>query len=139
MIPADLVTSLVIPLLSLTGLLAGVILSYIAQEELSLGKKYFVISYRIIFVLLSIIIIYFLSLYMLLVFLFFALLLLILDLKKHYPSLFYLHYLFFLTGYFFSGQQLIVAAMVFLYGLPVGTLLRMNVQKIKENPEKRIF
>ena len=124
MVPADFVATIIIPLLSLTGLLAGVILSYIAHEELSAGKKYFVISYRIIFVLLSITIIYFLSLYMLLVFLFFALLLLMLDLKKHDTYLLYLHFLFFLAGYFLSGQQLVIAAMIFLYELPVGTLLR---------------
>ncbi|MEK6940001.1 MAG: hypothetical protein AABX31_04705 [Nanoarchaeota archaeon] len=128
MIPADFVTIIVIPLLSLTGLLAGMILSYIARQELSVGKKYFVIFYRIIFVLLSLIILYFLSLYMLLVFLFFAILLLMLDLKKHHTFLFYVHYLFFLAGYFLSGQQTIIAAMIFWYGLPVGTLLWMKME-----------
>ena len=126
----NLITSVVIPILSLSGLLAGVLLSYIAREELSAGKKYFIISYRAIFVLLSafisIFITYLLPLYALLVFLLFAILLIVLDLKKHYASLFYIHYPFFLAGYFASGQQLIIAAILFLYGLPVGTLLLMK-------------
>ena len=127
-IQINLLTSFIIPILSLGGVLAGMLLSYIASEELSAGKKYFVISYRIIFVLLSVIIVYFLSFYMLMIFLFFAILLLILDLKKHRTFLFYVHYLFFLAGYFLSGQQTIIAAMIFWYGLPVGTLLWMKME-----------
>ena len=126
MIPADLVTTLVIPLLSLAGLLAGVILSYIAQEEVSAGRKYFIITYRVIFILLLFAITWFLSFPLIIFFLFSAIILFALDLKKYYWFMFIVHYVFFLAGYFLSGKQVIVAVVLFLYGRPVGTLLRIK-------------
>ena len=127
MILSDALTSdLIIPLLSISGLLMGVILSRLAREELSAGKKYFVLLYRIFFLLLSLIITYFLSFPIILFFFFFALVLLLLDLKKSYRSQFYLHYLLFIVGYFLSGKQIIVAVFIFLYSLPVGTILGMK-------------
>lgn len=126
MMPSDLIAIIVIPFLSLAGLLAGIILSYVAKEELSAGRKYFIIMYRIIFILLVAAITYFLYFPIIIIFLFIAIALLALDTKKRYRSMFLLHYLFFLAGYFFSGKQVIIAAILFLYGLPVGTLLRIK-------------
>lgn len=128
-LPANIFSSTIIPLISLGGVLVGMLLSHIAKEELAVGKKYFIILYRIIFVLLSIIVAYFL--YSLsskgsIIFSFFAIVLLAMDLKKTFSYAFYAHYLFFLAGYFLSGKPLIVAVALFLYGLPVGTLLRMK-------------
>lgn len=128
-IPTNLISIVLIPLLSLSGLLAGMVLSFIAQEEVAAGKKYFIMMYRIIFVLLSGIIAYFLyvvSFNALVIFSFFAIVLLVLDLKKPSSYALYAHYLFFLVGYFLSSKPLIVAAILFLYGLPVGTLLRVK-------------
>jgi len=123
---AALTSNLAIPLLSIGGLLAGIILSGLAREELSAGKKYFVLLYRVLFILLSLIITYFLSFPIILFFLFFALVLLFLNLKNPHRSLFYLHYLLFIAGYFLSGKQLLIVVIIFLYGLPVGTLLGMG-------------
>ena len=136
-----LATNVIIPLLSLSGLLGGLLLSYLAREELAVGKRYFVISYRILFILLSLVVAYFisfpsfsdsssssssLSFSIATIFLFLATFLLIFDLKKSYLVLFLFQYLFFLTGYFVAGKQIIIAVILFLYGLPVGTLLRMK-------------
>ena len=126
---SNIFPSVIIPLVSLGGVLAGMLLSHIAQEELAAGKKYFIIIYRIIFVLLSGIIAYFLSILsfkVLIIFVFSAIVLLTIDLKRPSPYAFYAHYFFFLIGYFLSGKPLIVAAIIFLYGLPVGTLVRMK-------------
>ncbi|MDO8511302.1 MAG: hypothetical protein Q7S55_03990 [Nanoarchaeota archaeon] len=127
-IPTDLISIVLIPLFSLSGLLAGIVLSHLAREESTVGKKYFILMYRIIFVSLSLSITYFLSFHISvsLVFLAFGLILLAIDFKKYFRSMFIIHYLFFLAGYFISGQQLIIAAILFLYGLPVGTLLRLK-------------
>ena len=136
-----LATNVIIPLLSLSGLLGGLLLSYLAREELAAGKRYFVWSYRILFILLSLVVAYFisfpsfsdsssssssLSFSIATIFLFLATFLLIFDLKKSYLVLFLFQYLFFLTGYFVAGKQIIIAVILFLYGLPVGTLLRMK-------------
>ncbi len=123
-----LATNIIIPLLSLSGLLGGLLLSYLAREELAAGKRYFVISYRILFILLSLVIAYFiisssLSIYIAVLFLFLAK---IFDFKKPYRLHFLVQYLFFLTGYFVAGKQIIIAVILFLYGLPVGTLLRIK-------------
>lgn len=126
MIYADLITILLIPLISIAGLVAGMILSYVAKEELSAGRRYFVLIYRIIFVILSLVMMYLLSFPLSIVFLLFAIILLIADLKMNHTSWFIVHYLFFLSGYFVAGTPLIIAAIIFLYGLPVGTLLRMK-------------
>ena len=117
----------VIPLLSISGLGIGWILSHLAKEEVEAGRKYFTILYRIIFIILSVVISY--SLYpsvVAVIFMALSLLLLIFNLRKSSTFQFYIHYLFFLLGYFLSGQQLLAAAVLFLYGLPVGTMISME-------------
>ena len=135
---ATLVTNIIIPLLSLSGLLGGLLLSYLAREELAEGKRYFVMSYRILFILLSLVVAYFISssrfssysssltFSISIIFLFLAIILLLLDLRKCYPVLFLFQYLFFLTGYFVAGKQIIIAVIIFINGLPLGTLLQMK-------------
>ncbi|MEK6809266.1 MAG: hypothetical protein AABY40_01200 [Nanoarchaeota archaeon] len=128
-LPIDFFSSFVVPLISLSGITAGFLLFYLAKEEMAAGKKYFILLYRLIFVLLSGIITYILyplSYDRLILFVFFAIVLLALDLKKHSSYAFYAHYLLFLVGYFLSGKPVIVAAVLFLYGLPVGTLIRIK-------------
>ena len=56
-LPADF-TAAVILLISLSGLLAGVFLSHLAPEELAAGKKYFILLYRALFMVLSFLISY---------------------------------------------------------------------------------
>src|SRR3989344_3964963 len=103
-IPTDSISMVLIPLFSLSGLLAGIVLSHVAQEELAAGKRYFILMYRIIFVLLSLSITYFLSFRMILIFVAGGIVLLAIDLKKYFKFMFIIHYLFFLYGYFISGQ-----------------------------------
>ena len=117
----------VIPLLSISGLGIGWILSHLAKEEVEAGRKYFTILYRIIFIILSVVISYFLyPSVVAMIFMALSLLLLIFNLRKSSTFQFYIHYLFFLLGYFLSGQQLLAAAVLFLYGLPVGTMISME-------------
>jgi len=123
---ADLSATIIVPLLSLSGLLGGLLLSHLAKEEISSGKKYFIMLYRIIFVALSVGIAYFLTSPLIIVFLLCAIILLVLDIKMHRRYLFIIHYLFFLMGYFIAGAPVIIAAILFLYGLPVGTLLQVK-------------
>ena len=129
---SSLFSIVIIPLISLSGVAAGVLLSYLAQEELAAGKKYFIMMYKVIFILLSSVItyfLYFLSFRLLALFLFFAITLFLLDLKKPSYTFLYaysVHYFLFLISYFLSSKQLIIAAILFLYGLPVGTLLRVR-------------
>ncbi|MDP3698510.1 MAG: hypothetical protein Q8R47_02900 [Nanoarchaeota archaeon] len=128
-IPAELISNLLIPFFSLSGLLAGVFLSSLAQEELPAGKKYFILFYRFLFIFLSMLVSYFAySRFPILTaaYLLFSVILITADLRKPSSYLFYAHYLFFLIGYFLSGKQLLVATLLFLYGLPIGTLLRMK-------------
>lgn len=120
----NIISDIIIPLLSLSGVLAGILLSYLASAEIASGKKYFVLSYRILFVMLSAMLCYAAPLYLALLFFAIALVLLLLDLKKYSPYFFAFHYLFFLLGYFVAEKNILIAALLFVYGLPVGTLLR---------------
>ena len=132
MLEADLIPDVILPLVSLGGLLGGIFLHHIAPEEVSAGKKYLILLYRSLFVLLSGFILYFLystSLLLTAIYLVFSVVLLTIDLKMHRAWFFAVHYLFFLTGYFFSSQQLVITVMIFLYGLPVGTLLQIKMHK----------
>lgn len=135
MLEADLILDVILPLVSLGGLLGGIFLHHIAPEEVSAGKKHLILLYRSIFVLLSGLILYFLystSLLLTAIYLIFSVVLLTIDIKMHRAWFFAVHYLFFLAGYFFSSQQLVIAVMIFLYGLPAGTLLRLKMHKQDE-------
>jgi len=128
----NLTSNFLIPLLSLCGLAVGFLLSYIAKEELPAGEKYFIIMSRVLFVFTFLSIAYFLSFQLNIFFLLFSIVLAIIEFVKPSSYPWMVHYLLFLTGYFLSGKQIIVAAIIFLYGLPVGTILGMR--KIKMSP-----
>lgn len=118
--------------ISLSGLLAGIALSRIAPEEFRQGKRFFVLFRRLLFAALSLAII--LQLYQnsrfflipaaaaISIGLFFA------DLKakisKNISCL--LQYIFFLIFYFMLPDAIVVAALLFLYGFPAGTLLSVK-------------
>lgn len=126
-----LLNEILMLLFSLTGIIFGLSLTYIAPEELAAGKKYFILSKRVLFVMISLVIIYYLSAgkqvqYLLL---FTALLssLFIFDFKTKRRGYYGFHYLFFVLPYFLNENtafHLILASLIFLYGLPVGSLLR---------------
>src|SRR3989338_2026847 len=120
--------ALLLPL-ALTGILGGIALSFIAPEELKSGWKYFQMAKFSLFVILIGVIGY--SFWMAQnligggIFVIFALILFILNLRFKYKWLEIVNYALFIIPYFFlSGPyQLLIASMLFLYGLPVGTLL----------------
>lgn len=127
----ELLNNILMLLFSLAGIIFGLALTYIAPEELAAGKKYFILSKRLLFVMISLVIIYYLSVgaqvqYLLL---FTALLssAFIFDFKTKRRGHYGFHYLFFVLPYFLIMDQtfhLILASLIFLYGLPVGSLLR---------------
>lgn len=135
----SLFSQLAILVISLTGILCGIALSYISPEELVPGKKYFLLVKRIIhlmFILLIGYLAYSEKNYWLLIPLILALSLLIMQFKlekiNYYSES--ANYLIFISPYFFISQnnfQLLLAVLIFLYGLPTGTLLRkINRKKI---------
>src|SRR3989338_7728797 len=80
-----------LPLFSLTGIFFGLILSFIAPEELSPGRKHFVS---------------------------------------------FLPYLLFLPVFFLNTKppfHLVLATLIFLYGFPLGTLLRVKDEEQKQS------
>lgn len=135
----ELTTELLLPLFSLTGLLVGIALSFIAPEELTSGKKYFILLKQSLFVIISGIIIFsFLQsrqFYLPLLFTLSAAALFFFDLKlkkKKYRRYYSLHYFLFLLPYFLNHNlsfRLILVSLIFLYGFPLGTLLRMGSLK----------
>ncbi len=116
--------------LSLAGILCGVALSYIAPEELAVGKKYFTWLKRVLWVILLGITGYsFISNYTLLIIgavLFMGLL--ILDFITENKYFYVLNYILLIATYFLlPSNQLLFASVMFLYGFPSGTLLRMEI------------
>lgn len=119
-------------LLSLSGIAFGIALSYIAQEEISSGMKYFHFFRRCCFVLIFTVIAiyffqdkYFLALILISV-LFIGLF--IIDLKIKHKLVLLAPYLL-SSAYFLHSStsfHLFLASLIFLYGLPVGTLMRVK-------------
>ena len=118
-------------LLALTGLLCGLLLSFLAAEEIKTGKLYFIWMKRVLFALIVVLADYYVFIlgnYLLLI-LFSILAVLIFSLhlkikKKWYEAV---NYGLFMIFYFFIQQQtgqLLVAAGIFMYGLPAGSVLR---------------
>jgi hypothetical protein len=112
------------------GIFCGIILAKIAKEELVEGKKYFHIFKRVAFLALSFLVLYnFLSndniLYSLL-FLIVSTVMFTIQIKKLSLTTELLTYIIFIIPYFFLQQQLLLSSLLFLYGLPTGTLWQMT-------------
>lgn len=127
-----------LPLFSLTGIFFGLILSFIAPEELSPGRKYFIFLRRSLFVLAVLLILFMFhkQLYLISAFLVLSAVLLVLDvtIKKHFVS--FLPYLLFLPVFFLNTKppfHLVLATLIFLYGFPLGTLLRVKDEEQKQS------
>lgn len=114
-------------LIAFSGLLIGVILSYLAWDELE-QRTYFVIAKHSILAILFLTVSYFLTSTALWMFMVLAVLLFALSLKFHHYfveiavyTLVTIPYFVYLTS---PMARLLVASILFLYGLPAGTLLR---------------
>ena len=113
---------------SLTGVIFGIILANIAPEEILPGKKYFLWLKRILLFSIFLFIgynIFLVEKYLLLILLLLLLILFILELKleSNYYEIGY--YFIFILAYVFLSST-ILAVLIFLYGLPTGTLLFKN-------------
>ena len=131
-----LLTNILQVLFSLSGIVFGLALTYIAPEEIQPGKKYFIFLKRILFVLISGTIIYSfavsINVPLLLLSLAFLLPLFMVDFKIKRKEAYWLHYLFFVIAYFFISEvqlKIILASLIFLYGFPVGSLLKGDGDK----------
>ncbi len=120
-----------IPLIALSGLLFGYLLTRIAPEELREGRKYFFLMKHILFILLFITINYYFArekmFLPLLIFAFIMGGLFVAGLKLSKQIIEIGNYVIFTASYFIilqTGFQLLVASLVFLYGLPAGTLIK---------------
>lgn len=119
-------------LLSLSGIALGIALSHIAQEEIVSGKKYFHFFRRFCFVLIFAVVFgyffhnkYFLALGLVSV-LFIGLF--ILDFKVKHKLFLLAPYLLSWTYFLHSSASfhLLLASLIFLYGFPAGTLMRIK-------------
>lgn len=127
-----LLTQTLIILSSLTGFLFGMILSLIAPEELKPGKKYFLLIKRILFFLLFFTINFFFyqsnQYIYLVIFTIFALNLFVIELRN--KSIYYeaFNYAIFIIPYFLTSSSfhILLPSLLFLYGLPAGTLVRLR-------------
>lgn len=120
-------------LISYSGLFIGFILALIAKEELKAGKKYFIQLQKIILLLIFIFLIIFIKLNYTLFLLIFII---IIGLKKYGKKDFNeLVYIYIILGIIFylssknSNLLAIESSLIFLYGLPTGSLLYKDKDK----------
>lgn len=120
-------------LLSLAGILVGMILARIAPEEIPQGKKYFHFLERVLFMSLSIIssfLLYGQHIVLFLLFIISVILVFIFTFSITNPLVLLVSYVFFFIPYFISGtSSALVPSLLFLYGFPVGTILLYERQK----------
>ncbi len=121
--------------ISLIGFLLGVILSYIAPEELKPGKKYFIFMKGFLFYLILayslFLFIYFQNFYFTLIpIIYFPINLFYIKKQRKYLQTIS-NYLFFIIIYITitimvsnNNLLIILPVLIFLYGLPAGTLFR---------------
>lgn len=115
-------------LIALGGLLVGILLSYLAWDEVA-QRKYFVVAKSVLMVLLFLTVSYFLTSTALIIFVVIALLLFVLSIKIPHPRLEIAVYILVIVPYFlYLGPmaRLVTASVLFVYGFPAGTLLRKS-------------
>ena len=122
-------------LFSLTGIGFGLLLAYVTGEEVRQGEKYLRLLSEVIFLALALLIAYNLSsIYVSILSLIIALFLYLA--RRWWSSVWWemAVYLFFIASYgLLPAHRITVAVGIFLYGLPLGSLLlyeSKNVQKI---------
>jgi len=122
-------------LISYLGLFAGFILAIIAKEELKAGKKYFILSQKIILLLIFIFLLVFIDLNYIIILLILAFILISLwktYSEKEFNELPYIYAILAIIFYISSKTLnlfIIESSLIFLYGLPIGTLLTKKDKK----------
>ncbi len=119
-------------LIAFLGFIAGIILAFKTKEEFKSGKKYFLISEFIILLILALIFLFKSSLSYSSLILFVAGVLTTILVKRIY---FYFGLALFLSFLFSKDFNLLIASLIFIYGLSEGTLktnaLSYNKNKLK--------
>lgn len=119
------------------GLAGGYFLGKIAKEELKSGEKYFKLTGHIILSLIALIYIYFLSTYKILQFILFALVItafIIIKIRAIKTALPAAKWIFSGLGFIFYSSPkniILIGALIFIYGLPIGTLAFFNKEPKK--------
>lgn len=115
------------------SLVVGFILAIIAKEELKAGKKYFLFLQKIILLLIFIFLLIYIDLNYVLVLLILAFIAVhLLKTKKESDKLPYLYIILAVIFYLSSKNRnlfVIESSLMFLYGLPTGTLLTGKSKK----------
>lgn len=121
-------------LVSFSGLFVGMFLAFYTKEELKQGKKYFVIIEKL---LLSLVLFFFLFFYeldmitILVISLLFFVIILVLKFDN-YPIVYIaLAIIFYLTQD--NNIFPLISSLIFLYGLPVGTLIAYKMKNKKND------
>lgn len=111
-----------IPIVAFLGLILGILLAKISPEEMKPGKKYFIIFRNVLLPIISIILFYF-SNYNIL---FFIVGLII----GYFIKLDYFYFGLVLAFAFYVSKEIlfILASLIFIYGLPTGTLLEKKIK-----------
>ena len=149
-----ILTNTLMLLISIAGFLVGFILSIISPEELRPGKKYFVFIRESLFYLMILfslfLFVYYQKYYLILIpFIYVGLYVFLTKKTQFLKEYFYLkeisNYLYFIITYIImlniNGQnfKLLFLSLVFLYGLPAGTLLRYGfIRKQERKHEVKI-
>ncbi len=126
----DYILALVI---SFAGIILGSILALIAPEELKAGKKWWQLLEWAVFIAIIAAMFYFAKINFLWTGLIAALLALLKIAKMDYPALAFVLLLSFADGFLF-----LAASLIFIYGLPKGTLEAMPIVNMR-NSKKSIL
>lgn len=151
-----MITPFLFLLFSLLGFLFGLALSFLAPEELRPGKKYFVLVKNSLFYLITLfslsVFVYFKKYHFIFIILVYFLVFFIFIKKNLAKKIFFLgeilNYSFFVSTFIIflftpleNTPLLIFFSLLFLYGLPAGTLSRfylMEKQELKYSPEAKL-
>ncbi len=115
---------------SYLGLFVGLILALMAKEEMKDGRKYFLFLQKLILLLVFVFLLVFINLNYILVLLILAFILVYLLRRKNE-----LMYIYIILGviFYLSSKTLnlfvIESSLIFLYGIPTGSLLRKRDEK----------
>ena len=127
--------------IALLGIAAGVGLGYIAKEEIVLGKKYLQICRYILSLCILILAEFYLVLFeqwiLLSASIFIWILLLILSWKWNWKIIELPFYALFISVYIlFSTSSILIASLIFLYGLPIGSLAWLDYENNQKRPRR---